>query len=344
MKLVRIAILIVLIAFPVSAFAETVTIKEEGWTPWAIKEDPVFTGQYVAADPSVMLDNGLYRMFYTCIDPSGDVTIAEICQATSPDGETWTNVPVSGAIEGLMLAGRPGQWDEHLETSFVMKRGDQYLLYYSGYKTEGLPVLGFPASLGLAISTNGVNFTRVQDQPVLSPTEGSPDNDAVYGATIVEKDGLLTMIYAGHCYNNCPNDEDSDVTLLAATSTDGINWTKQTDPVLTSIDAINWMQDGVSDPDLALGPDGKYYLFFTGVRENESGIGVMVGDSPSGPWQLNLEPIILPSPGFGFDAAGTYSPTVLIDGTRARMWYRGTAPNDGGFAIGYAEAPWPIAS
>jgi predicted GH43/DUF377 family glycosyl hydrolase len=271
------------------------------------------------------------------------VTIAEICEATSSDGMSWTNIPTTGEIEGLVLAGRPGMWDEHLETSLIVKRGDQYLLYYSGYQTDGLPVIGFPASLGLATSTDGVTFTRVQDEPILSPTEGALDNDAIYGPTIVEYNSQLVMIYAGHCYNNCPTGEDSEVTLLAATSTDGITWTKQSDPVLARIDGLNWMEDGIADPDLVLGPDGRYYLFFTGVREDDRAIGLAVSDSPFGPWTVNADPIILPSvTGVGFDAAGVVAPTVLFEGDRARMWFRGTGSNDEGFAIGYAEAPWPI--
>jgi predicted GH43/DUF377 family glycosyl hydrolase len=343
MNFARIVLLLIVALLPMAASAEeVVTIKEDGWAEWSAGDEEIFKGQWVAADPSVILDNGVYRMFYTCIDPEEKITYAVICSATSPDGMSWTNVDTGGEIEGLVLAGRLGMWDEHLETSFVMKRGDTYWLYYSGYKTEGLPVIGFPASVGVATSTDGVHFTRVQDDPVLSPTSGALDNDAVYAPTIVEANGQLTMIYAGHCYNNCPNDEDSDVTLMAATSSDGVSWTKQADPVLISIDAIDWMKDGVSDPDLTLGPDGRYYLFFVGVRDDERHIGVAVGDSPSGPWQLNPGAIVLPSPGFGFNAAGVFSPSVLIDSSHARMWYRGTAPNDGGFAIGYAETAWPV--
>jgi predicted GH43/DUF377 family glycosyl hydrolase len=336
-------LLVIALVSVAEASAQQATIQKDGWTAWAIKEDPVFGGQYVAADPSVILDNGLYRMFYTCIDPSGEVTIAEICQATSSDGLSWANIPASGEIEGLVLAGRPGEWDEHLETSLIFKRGDQYFLYYSGYKTDGLPVIGFPASLGLATSTDGVTFTRVQDDPILSPTDGALDNDAVYGPAIVAHDGQLVMIYAGHCYNDCPTGEDSEVTLLAATSIDGLTWTKRADPVLAAVDGLDWMKDGLSDPDLVQGSDGRYYLFFTGVREDDRAIGVAVSDSPFGPWTVDADPIILPSTtGLGFDAAGVVAPTVLFENDRARMWYRGTGLGDEGFAIGYAEAPWPV--
>jgi predicted GH43/DUF377 family glycosyl hydrolase len=344
MRLVRIVTLLCLLAIPVRAAAQEVTIKDETWAEWTQNEDEVFGGQYVAADPSVILDDGTYRMFYTCIDPSGETTFAVICEATSGDGLTWTNVPDRGAIDGLVLAGQPGSWDEHLETSFIFKRNGQYFLYYSGYKTDGLPVIGFPASVGLAVSTDGVNFTRVQDGPVLSPTEGALDNDAIYAPTIVEQNGVFTMIYAGHCYNNCPNGEDSDVTLLSATSTDGTNWTKNADPVIASIDALKWMADGVSDPDLVIGPDGKFYLFFVGVSDDERAIGIAVGESPAGPWQIDPGAIVVAPPGFGFDSAGVFSPSVIIDSSKARMWYRGTEPSDQGFSIGYAEAPWPIAS
>ena len=122
------------------------------WATWTTRPDPVFEGQFIASDPSLVHDGDRYRMFYTCfnLDPTQpfdpDTIRAALCEATSDDGFAWTNVPADGPIEGLVLTGREGEWDEHLEGSFILPRkdGDGYLLYYSGYRHEGVPAMGLP--------------------------------------------------------------------------------------------------------------------------------------------------------------------------------------------------------
>ena len=135
---------------------------ESDWTRF---EEPVLTGQYIASDPAILVDGDIYRMFYTCwiVPETGFVAEdvrAAICQATSSDGLSWENVEVDGATEGLMLRGIEGTWQEHLEAAFIVKLDGTYLLYYSGYETEGDPAMGFPAALSVAASTDGVSFER----------------------------------------------------------------------------------------------------------------------------------------------------------------------------------------
>ena len=130
-----------------------------------------------------------------------------------------------------MLSGREGEWDENLESAFAIKWKGEYLLYFSGYRHAGYPAQEFPASLALATSNDAVHFTRQSDDPILAPTRGWYDNDAIYSPTIVETDDRLVMIYAGHCYTRCEHGFGN--VLLAATSNDGLAWTKINHPVLT---------------------------------------------------------------------------------------------------------------
>jgi predicted GH43/DUF377 family glycosyl hydrolase len=315
-----------------------------GWAAWTKRSDPVFEGQYVASDPAIVRDGDGYRMFYTCFvfdptvafDPA--TTRAALCEATSPDGLAWTNVPADGPIEGLVLTGREGSWDENLEGSFAVERGGDYLLYYSGYRQQGTPAPGFPAALAVARSHDGLTFARVKDGPILRPTPGWYDTDAVYSPTIVDDHGKLVMIYAGHCYTGCK--AAPGVTLLAATSTDGLTWTKRSTPVLQALPELGWTRDGVAEPGLIEGPDGLFYLFFTGLRDADRVIGIARGTTPFGPWEVDRQPIVVPSAS-GFDRAGVLAPDVVIEGDTVRMWFLGTTPEED-IAIGYAEATWPL--
>jgi predicted GH43/DUF377 family glycosyl hydrolase len=314
------------------------------WATWTMWPDPVFEGQYIASDPSLVQDSGRYRMIYTCfnLDPSQpfdpETTRAAICEATSDDGFAWTNVPADGPIEGLVLSGREGAWDEHLEGSFILPWNGGFLLYYSGYRHEGVPAMGFPAALAVARSSDGVAFERVGDEPILAPTPGGYDNDAVYSPVILPYEGGLAMLYAGHCYTDC--DLGYGNTLLAATSPDGLTWTKRAEPLLEALPEVPWARDGVAEPGLLLGPDGAYYLFFTGLRDEERRIGIARGETPFGPWEVDPDPIVVPSED-GFDRAGVLAPDVRLEGDTVRMWYLGMTPEED-IAIGYAETSWPL--
>jgi predicted GH43/DUF377 family glycosyl hydrolase len=315
-----------------------------GWARWDKRAEPVFEGQYLASDPAIVRDGELYWMFYTCfsLDPTvafdPATTRAAICEATSRDGIAWSNVPADGPIEGLVLTGREDSWDQDLEGSFAVRRDGEYLLYYSGYRHRGHPAQGFPAALAVARSTDGGTFARVQDGPVLTPTPGWHDNDAVYSPTIVEHGDELVMVYAGHCYTRC--DVTPGVALLAATSPDGLHWTKHPIPVLQALPDLSWTRDGVAEPALLQGPDGLYHLFFTGLRDADRLIGVARGETPFGPWEVNPDPIVVPA-ATGFDRAGVLAPDVRIEGETVRMWFLGATPEED-IAIGYAEATWPL--
>ena len=184
-----------------------------GWTLWHKNAAAVYsTPSHVASDPSVMADESVFRLVYTGVDLSNPMSPhASIALATSPDSMTWT--PLSSATvstanaTGEVLRGRSGAWDENLETPFLMKTLSGYMLYYSGYRdptTPAGPGKGFPASLGLATSHDGVTFTRAQSEPILAPTPGSFDADAIYSPDIIPYQSGYLMVYAGHCYQDCP--------------------------------------------------------------------------------------------------------------------------------------------
>ncbi|NWG18126.1 MAG: hypothetical protein HXY41_15995 [Chloroflexi bacterium] len=312
------------------------------WPLWTKHDTPLYSGQFfVASDPVVLDEGDSYRMFYTCMDFLRESPRAVLCAATSPDGLAWTPAPVEGALEGLVLRGREGEWDENLEGAYAIRVGDRYLLYYSGYTDEGgYPAKGYPAALALAVSDDGIHFERIQPEPILSPTAGWYDNDAIYSEVVFEYGDGFGMIYVGHCYTRC--DSGYGTTLLAAVSPDGYIWTKLPDPVLLAMpDDLPWTRDGVAEPAIVIEPEGRVTLFFTGLRDEDRWLGMARGSSPFGPWQVNPDPILKPTPGM-FDAGGVLAPHVLIEGDRARMWYLGVQPVEGGeyFHVGYAEALW----
>ncbi len=334
------------IAHQIAPPPSLVSPADAAWTPSFEKHDgPVFGGQYIASDPAVVAEDGFLRLFYTCfiVPPSGfteQAVRAGICAATSTDGLRWDEVDTGDSnTPGLTLRGIEGSWQENLEASFAIKIDDTYLLYYSGYETRGDPALGFPAMLSVASSTDGVHFERVTDEPILSPTPGWYDSDAIYSPAITVAGDELVMVYAGHCYTDCT--AGWGVTLLGATSTDGLTWTKLDQPVLQGTTlGLDWTKDGAGEPALLFGPNGQWHLFFTSLQDEKREIGLATGPTPFGPWTVIDQPVLQPTAG-SFDGGGVLAPFVLIDGDVVRMWYLGVPAGEEGFAIGYAEATLP---
>jgi len=305
---------------------------------WTKQTEPVWTGDIIASDPSVVRTDDGYRMCYTCLDPATDRTA--ICGASSSDGLAWAHSPDRGTPKGLLVRGRPGTPEASAEGCELVKRDDEWLLYYSGYPETGSPAPGFPASLYLASSPDGLTFER--QGIVLDRSPGGRDNDAVYSPTILDQDGTLSMIYTGHCYSGCR--QGSGAVLLGATSSDGRTWTKLASPILTSQESIPWTVNGVGEA--ALFPDGSgglALLVTGGLGDDETQrVGLARAATLDGSWTLASNPILTPTPG-AFDAAGVLAPSVLAEGDRARAWFFGLSENEA-YAIGVAETSYPLSA
>ncbi|MDP3415524.1 hypothetical protein [Falsiroseomonas sp.] len=311
------------------------TLTALAGVPWSISTAGAFAGRMIAGDPTIIVDNDIYRMFFTDGAYDGDRIRPVIAQAISTDGLTWTQVGVDAAT-GFGAAGN----QVNLEGACIFKSGDTFILLYSAFGDVGIPLPQFPASLHAATSTDGINFTPIPGAAVLAPSPGWYDNDAVFSPTVIAHDGGFFMLYAGHAYTDASAvDGRFGVSLLAATSPDGLNWSKEPTQILQADRALPWMADGVAEPSLLLGPDGKYYLFFTGLQDAERSIGIAVASNPFGPWDIAPEPM-LTAASAGLGAGGTViAPHAELVNGVLRVWYTAVTP-DGGHSIAYAEADW----
>jgi Ca2+-binding RTX toxin-like protein len=309
---------------------------------WSYPNVTNFRGRFLASDPTIVGDDGIFRMFYTEGFDDGTTIRPVIAEAVSADGWTWT--PVGGtAATGMVVSGDGGD-RANLEGASVFMAGDTYVLLYSTYADDGDPIPQFPASLYAAVSTDGIHFTPVSGGPVLAPTTGWYDNDAVYSPTVLAYQGGYLMLYCGHAYTDASGaNGDFGVSLLAAFSSDGLNWTKSPSPVLRADPALAWMSDGVAEPSMILGPDGNYYLFFTGLAGAERAIGIAVAADPLGPWEVAPQPIIT-AQSAGLAAGGTViAPHAELVNGVLRLWYTEVTPDDT-HSIAYAESDWGAVS
>jgi predicted GH43/DUF377 family glycosyl hydrolase len=147
----------------------------------------------------VIKENNTYRMYYSGFADQNSAW--HIGLATSVDGINWVKKP-----EPVFYA--LGGWEFQLNSYFVIKKDNKYYLYYIGRN-------GLTYNIGLAISTDGLNFTRHSNNPILTATQ-SWEQNGVLSPSVYFENGTYKMVYQDGRGNG----------FGYAYSSDGIFWTK----------------------------------------------------------------------------------------------------------------------
>lgn len=172
---------------------------------------------------AVLKENGIFKMYYTGYsDVYGTWSIG---LATSIDGINWDKYPSPILVPS-------NYWDYQLVASSIVKLNGSYYLYYTGRNMPNYLV-------GVAVSTDGINFTKYPGNPILSNTQQWEAN-GVLDANVINDNGILKMVYM--------NSTGSGFGI--ATSSDGLNWTKiNNNPFFTNQNTSNnWASGKIAYP------------------------------------------------------------------------------------------------
>jgi predicted GH43/DUF377 family glycosyl hydrolase len=224
-------------------------------------------------NPSVLYENGLYKMWY--LGNSGPGTDL-IGYATSTDGFTW-NRPVVGLISfggntnnNIVLdQGSPGDFDAGgVYAPHVIKDGNLYKMWYTGWDGRG--------EIGYATSSDGLNWVKYSGNPVLRVgSSGEWDDQNVWHPTVLKVDTQFFIWYGGVATGV------SGGRIGSAISNDGINWTKNpTNPVLEGTSTDTWDSLTVNFPSLVATSQGLL-MYYAGI-DNPTTIGWKIGFAVSG--------------------------------------------------------------
>lgn len=193
---------------------------------------------------AVIKENGIYKMYYCGY--SNENGNWHIGLATSEDGINWTKNPQP------ILYGTAG-WEYQIIPSAIIKMNSTYFLYYTGRNYPQYMV-------GLAISNDGVNFTKYSGNPVLTPDQ-SWEASGVLDASVINENGILKMVYV--------NSNSSGFGF--ASSSDGLNWIKEnSNPFYTKMNtANNWGDDYIAYPWLVK-TNNEYRIYYSGIGDNSA--------------------------------------------------------------------------
>ena len=229
------------------------------------------------------------------------------------------------AIEGRPVMGRgaAGAWDsgDVLNPSVIAWRGALYD-YYSGFD-------GSVWRTGLATSSDaGLTWTKAA-KPVLDLGAWTKRYIAANGAAIVIE-GQIFYYFQGVDANRVPN-------IGLATSTDGMTFRSQPDPVLKPGQAGAWDDAAVGDPYVARFGD-TFYLYFLGMNRAYVQL-IGVAKSTDGVNWTKLDGPLLPAGGRNdFDANGQGEPAVVYAAPYYYMLYTGRSSRE------FRDLGWAVSS
>lgn len=262
---------------------------------------------------SVVKDGGTYKMWYS---GGNEIDGESIGYANSPDGVNWFK-PLS---DPLLEAGPLSAWDgASVADPAVLATGSGFQMWY-----VGLDVFD-DRGIGYATSLDGLTWQKYDGNPVLRPDSSDEDS---FGFPTVVQDGPndYKMWYSG---------EDS---IWLATSSDGLNWTKNlATAVLAPGPAGAWDDDQVYAPQV-IADAGGYEMWYTAEDTTTPGPRIGYAWSDDGlNWTKSPHNPALTGTTGTWEEEGVAYPAVIREGTTDyEIWYWGEA--SGGQSFGQATS------
>lgn len=308
-------------------------------------------GGLIWNDPVVLKEGDGYRMWLSGGTGTG-VNNVRLYTATSADGLSWTIDPTP-----VLEPGPAGAFDdEKTETPMVLRVGDSYHLYYTGFRTGDGPG---QYRLGHATSMDGLSWTKDAANPVvefhMNPAQWGFYQAAEPGVAYDAGSGRFHLYYVtARMRAGYEGDLALQQGIALALSSDGSAFTPydadqdgELDPVLVQSAAypVELGYVGYSTPFPLLSADGRWHLFYDVVRYPEPGswrqVALAHAESADGLVYAETETDIFVFAAGDWKSYEVRAPCVLQDGEVLHLWFAGNDDHlfepGWNIGIGYAQ-------
>lgn len=174
----------------------------------------------------------------------------------------------------------------------LVTNGGKYYYYYSASRTNG----GNLVTIGMAVSSDGTNWTKVGQVLTTNSTASRWDSGLVFSPSVFIEGGTWYMFYSGTT-NTGQAWIDGPFQCGLATSTDGTNWTRHSGNPLLGSETV-----GVS-----VNKQGSTYVMLFNTHGPQA-IRRATATALTGPWTKDTDALLASPPGFGF---GLEAPVIL---------------------------------
>lgn len=243
-----------------------------------------------------------------------------IALTRSDDGINWSEPII------VLSEDSTSGWEDNINRSSTIFKDGKYYMWYTGQKDGH-------SSIGYTVSDDGIHFSRVQKDPVLTPEKDYEGVSVMNPYVLWDEDKeVYRMWYASGEFVE-PN------VICYAESKDGLNWTRYAgNPIFAHGEGEVWDKDRIGAVEVQKLKNGKYIMFYIGYTDiNTARIGAAVSDDGITNWKrLKANPLVEPTPD-SWDADACYKPSAVYDKENDRwlLWYNGrhSAPEYIGLAI-----------
>ncbi|MFV9629819.1 MAG: hypothetical protein ACNYWM_01905 [Methanosarcinales archaeon] len=178
--------------------------------------------------------------------------------------------------QGIILkAGDPGSWDVRLNGMIspcsIIKKDGTYFLYYIGSDGDRGPPHNDDGprhrKLGVATSTDGIKFSRYSDNPILTFSPNSNEEEGIFsaGATLDDNKNIILYYGAMDARSSGSTTVDSDIRL--AVSDNGFDFRDIKD-VVSHSDSTVWGFGDELFPVSSFHINNKWYVYYTAKGNN----------------------------------------------------------------------------
>jgi hypothetical protein len=235
--------------------------------------------------------NGTYYLFYTGAPEKLWGSLHYIGLATSQDRIHWVKSP------NPILS--PGGYDQiHVKCPRVFVENGTWWLYYTGG-------ISTDEDICLALSTDGRNWTKFSNNPVLKNGHLDSDWNGVYSlcSDIRRENGIFKMIIKG-------GGSEGKCMVGSATSTDGVLWNYDPENPFYQCPDDGW-QEGYAD----FGPlecySGTNRLWVAAGNPDHMALG-WIYQLPGNEWLDSGGPVFSPVPGSDY-SSGFDTPALIFE-------------------------------
>ena len=284
------------------------------------------------ADASVMKDNDTLKMWYS---GSGWLTAADDCPhvrmgyAWSLNGIQWNEHPNNPILD---IGTRSTDFDyDGVETPSVIKdlsapASQRYKLWYAGRNARCKSINDH--KFGYAYSPDGIHWTKYPGNPVLVTGDNSYwYNTFISNPSVLLENGIYKMWFTAPdlVINGQPTDGKGNIGY--ATSSDGIQWTVNTSPVLIAGDQANWDAASIAEPSV-LKVGSTYHMFYSALDQwtvENFQVGYAWSSDGINWTKSNQNPVVKIGSSSQWDRFWASHPGVMYDSfdSKFKMWYTG---------------------
>jgi len=230
----------------------------------------------------------------------------------------------------IIDVGSAGTWDSRAS-------GPTSVIYHNGmYKAWLFGVDDTDTGkIGYATSTNGIEWIKYENNPVLVPgIQGEWDDSNADHACVLIIDNVYKMWYMG--------EDENSARIGYATSSDGINWDKYAgNPVLDLGSPGSWDENEVMHPCVVF--DGNiYHMWYNGYGQDVQRTGYATSEDGVNWTKHAGNPALTLGDPMAWDDYMLALSGVIFKDNEYKMWYTGgdgTDEDSKYFRIGYATSP-----